>query len=210
MEHSNELQTRYLRATLHSRTEVLARSCPVPSVPGFYGWWFRNFPKQLDLSGCVQRCDATLLYAGISPKQPPTNGRSPSGQNLRKRIVNHYRGNAEGSTLRLTLGVLLRDELGIQLRRVGSGTRRTFGRAGEAALSSWMSDNAMVSWVVHPEPWIAERNLFKSLNLPLNLRDNQHNGFHAELTLLRAEAARIARELPVLDELSAMPGDRGS
>ncbi|WP_394816236.1 GIY-YIG nuclease family protein [Streptomyces mooreae] len=42
-----------------------------------------------------------------------------STQNLRKRVRYHYRGNAAGSTLRLTLGCLL----GLELRRVGSGKR---------------------------------------------------------------------------------------
>jgi hypothetical protein len=42
----------------------------------------------------------------------------------------HYRGNTAGSTLRLTLGCLL----GLELRRVGSGKRMTFGKAGEATL----------------------------------------------------------------------------
>ena len=40
------------------------------------------------------------------------------------RIRYHFRGNAEGSTLRLTLGCLLIKPLGIELRRVGSGKRR--------------------------------------------------------------------------------------
>ena len=39
----------------------------------------------------------------------------------------HYRGNAEGSTLRLTLGCLLSVELDTVLRRVRSGKRTTFG-----------------------------------------------------------------------------------
>ncbi|WP_323183900.1 MULTISPECIES: GIY-YIG nuclease family protein [unclassified Streptomyces] len=54
-----------------------------------------------------------------------------SAQNLRKRVRYHYRGNAAGSTLRLTLGCLL----GLELRRVGSGKRMTSGKAGEAAMS---------------------------------------------------------------------------
>ena len=61
-------------------------------------------------------------------------------------VTYHYRGNAEGSTLRKTLGCLLADHLGIDLRRVDSGTRRTFGD-GEAALSQWMAGNAFVSWI---------------------------------------------------------------
>jgi hypothetical protein len=59
-----------------------------------------------------------------------------------KRIRYHYSGNAAGSTLRLNLGCLLAERLGIQLRRVGSGQRLTFA-AGEARLSAWMADNAL-------------------------------------------------------------------
>jgi len=69
-----------------------------------------------------------LLYKGISPKRPPANGRSPTSQALRDRIKYHYSGNAAGSTLRKTLGVLISEELGIELRRVGSGKRITFGQ----------------------------------------------------------------------------------
>lgn len=80
---------------------------------------------------------------GISPKRPPTNGRPPSRENLQSRIRYHFRGNAEGSTLRLTLGCLL----GLELRRVGSGKRLTFA-AGEARLTQWLADNARVCWTV--------------------------------------------------------------
>ena len=87
----------------------------------------------------------------VSPRQPPRSGRPASQQSLRQRLQTHYAGNAEGSTLRKTLGCLLAAELGIQLRRVGSGTRRTFV-AGEQALSAWMADNAFVSWVIRERP----------------------------------------------------------
>jgi hypothetical protein len=73
-----------------------------------------------------------LLYVGVSPSEPPRNGKAPSQQNLRKRIRYHFRGNAAGSTLRLTLGSLLAAELGIELRRVGSGNRFTFSDGGPA------------------------------------------------------------------------------
>ena len=160
----------------------------------------RTLLADIDVSQCVQRDGLTLLYTGISPKRAPVNGKPPSSQNLRQRITYHYSGNAEGSTLRKTLGVLLADELGIELRRVGSGKRRTFGRRGEMALSNWMAENALVSWVVHPQPWVLERELIRILDVPLNLQDNKHNPFHAVLTRLRAEAGRNARELPMLDE----------
>jgi len=81
----------------------------------------------IDIANCETRDGLTLLYAGISPKKPPTNGRAPSKEALRSRIYTHYTGNAEGSTLRLTLGCLLAERLDLELRRYGSGTRMHFG-----------------------------------------------------------------------------------
>jgi hypothetical protein len=40
---------------------------------------------------------------------------------MRQQLWTHYAGNAEGPTLRKTLRCMLADQLGIQLRRVGSG-----------------------------------------------------------------------------------------
>ncbi|AEF34609.1 conserved hypothetical protein [Mycolicibacter sinensis] len=193
-----ELIDRYLAAVPHTRSEVFTRPSPIPAEPGVYGWWFRQLPAAIDVSRCQRKGDLTLLYAGISPSRPPANGKPPSQQNIRKRITYHYRGNAEGSTLRKTLGCLLADELGIELRRVGSGTRRTFA-AGEEVLSQWMADNALVSWIAVPEPWVLERELFTALDLPLNLQGNAHNPFHVELTTVRAAAEARARTLPVVD-----------
>ena len=145
------------------------------------------------------------MYAGISPDRPPGNGRPASRQSLATRIRYHYRGNAEGSTLRKTLGCLLADELGIQLRRVGSGTRMTFG-AGEQVLSAWMAENALVSWVVREAPWELEDDLIAALDLPLNLKGNQRNPFHRVLSQARAQCVAQARALPVLGN----PGIGGS
>jgi hypothetical protein len=133
-------------ARLYSLGEVLERPCPVPALAGVYGWWFGRLPAEIDISGCHQYEGQTLLYTGISPRRPPANGRPPSRQTMRSRIRTHHTSNAEGSTLRKTLGCLLADELGIQLQRVGSGTRLTF-LAGERVLSDWMHANARVSWL---------------------------------------------------------------
>jgi hypothetical protein len=62
---------------------------------------------------------------------------------LRNRLRQHYALNAAGSTLRLTLGCLVTQQLGIELRVVGSGKRMTVG-AGEHILSDRMSENAFV------------------------------------------------------------------
>ena len=151
----------YLAAPIHSRAEVLAHPSPVPRGSGVYGWWFRELPGEIDTQDCVSRDGLTLLYAGISPKRPPTNGRAPSRQTLQSRIKTHYSGNAEGSTLRRSLGCLLAPALGLELRRYGSGTRLHFG-TGEQVLSRWMNRNAFVSWLSTPQPWLLEEEILKS------------------------------------------------
>jgi hypothetical protein len=182
---------------MYSRGDVLAGPSPVPAQAGVYGWWFRELPPLVVADACRQLQGRRLLYAGISPTRPPQSGRPPSRQNLRGRINYHYTGNAEGSTLRKTLGCLLADELGIQLRRVGSGNRMTFAE-GEQVLSAWMAENASVSWVVRDRPWDLEDELIVVLDLPLNLQGNQHNLFHPVLTGVRAECVAQARALPVV------------
>ena len=182
---------------LWRREEVLSRPSPIPAVPGVYGWWFDRLPVPLDTTGCHTFRGSTLLYSGISPKRPPLNGRAPSKGQLRQRIVTHYAGNAEGSTLRKTLGCLLEPELGIQLRRVGSGSRLTFVE-GERLLSAWMAQHAFVSFVPHDRPRELEDQLIATLDLPLNLDGNSRNVFHGQLTETRRRAVASANGLPVI------------
>jgi hypothetical protein len=121
-----------MEARLHSWAELWDSPRLPPSAPGVYGWFFREAPSAVPISRCRERDGALLLYIGISPR------RADGTETLRSRIRFHFTGNAEGSTLRLTLGCLLADELGIELRRVGSGNRMTFS-AGEVKLSAWMA-----------------------------------------------------------------------
>ena len=182
---------------VYSCEEALARPSPVPAGDGVYGWWFRELPPLVAADACCQHQALRLLHVGISPNRPPLNGRSPSRQTLRTRIRYHYAGNAEGSTLRKTLGCLLADQLGIQLRRVGSGTRMTFV-GGEQVLSAWMAENAYATWVVRDRPWELEDELIRALDLPLNLQGNPHNPFHSVLTGVRAGCVAQARSLPAV------------
>jgi hypothetical protein len=130
---------------------------------------------------------------GISPSKPPTNGKLPSRQSLAKRLRYHYAGNAAGSTLRLTLGCLLADKLGIKLTRVGSGGRYTFTNPGEIKLDAWMEKNALVCWLEDPRPWDLEEHLLKTLSLPLNIQGNDDHAFVTALRVCR-HAARVAAE----------------
>lgn len=182
---------------LWTREQVLARPSPVPASPGVYAWYFDNPPPGVPVEGCHTADAGTLLYVGISPKAPSA-GAKPSRQSLRTRVRYHYRGNAAGSTLRLTLGSLLADEIGIQLRRVGSGQRLTFSE-GEATLSEWMERHARICWLETPTPWLEETRLIETLTLPLNLDQNARSPFRSELSARRAAQRQRARALPVVE-----------
>jgi hypothetical protein len=182
---------------LFSRSEVLRRPSPVPRVPGLYAWYFRDVPVVIPTDNCLQLDGKTLLYLNIAPdKANKPNSRS----SLLTRIRQHYRGNAEGSTLRRTLGVLVEEISGLPLRRVGSGRRITLTHAGEQYLDEWMERNAFVAWCEHPEPWIIEHKLLGELSCPLNLRDNERHPFYSVLRKMRSEALQRARGMPVANE----------
>lgn len=176
---------------LYSSHEILSKDCPVPKSPGVYAWYFRNFLPFAVTADCIQYDNLRLLYIGTAPSTPV------SKSNLRKRLKGHLRGNASGSTLRLSLGCLLNEKLGIQLRRVGSTERKTF-HDGEKALSEWIAQNAFVIWHVCPEPWKVEHALILALSLPLNLDKNRIHPFYQELSSARDSARKIALQLPVL------------
>jgi len=179
---------------LFTRAQVIASPSPVPTSRGVYAWYFRDIPSGVPTEGCVTKDGLTLLYVGISPK----NDRS--SQNLRKRITYHYRGNAEGSTLRLTLGALLSAKSDCPLRRVGSGKRLTFTHVGEQWLDTWMAENASVCWVEHSEPWLLERELLGGLSLPLNIQDNGHHPHASILSEVRRAARANALAMPIANE----------
>lgn len=93
--------------------------------------------------------------------------------------------------------VNLTERLGIELRRVGSGTRLTFTKAGEERLSGWMGAHVRVAFILDGEPWKLERELIRREVLPLNIADNIHSPYYLSLRALRGEHKRRARELPV-------------
>nr|WP_318382211.1 hypothetical protein [uncultured Enterobacter sp.] len=182
--------------TTYSRAEVMSKPTPVPAVNGVYFWWFKEIPPGVPAEGCIT-CDGyTLLYVGISPDQ---RGKPSSRSNLRKRIKTHYSGNAAGSTLRRTLGVLLSGISSFPLRRVGSGSRMTFTHPGEQWLDAWMEKNAKVHWIPVEAPWELEDTLIASIPLPLNIQGNTHE-YRVTLSGMRSQAAAEARLMEIADE----------
>ena len=127
---------------LYGATDCLCRPSPIPTAPGVYAWYFDEVPPGVPFLGCHRALGHTLLYVGIAPKEAKGRAAKPSIRTLRQRMRDHFNGNAEGSTLRLTLGCLLSETLNIRLRRVGSGRRHTFTNPGEIALDTWMTRHA--------------------------------------------------------------------
>ena len=179
-----------------SRTEVMSQPTPVPAINGVYFWWFKEIPPGVPTEDCLTQDGYTLLYVGISPDK---KGKPNSRANLKTRIKTHYSGNAEGSTLRRSLGVLLALESNYPLRRVGSGKRTTFTHSGEQWLDQWMEENAKVYWVAHEEPWLLEEILIGSISLPLNIQGNNHP-FKPTLSAMRSKAMKEAKIMEIADE----------
>ena len=156
-----------------------------PRRPGVYAWYFARdaVPANVPLVGAHAIDDEwILLYIGIAPAKPSPL-KPPSRKTLRSRLRFHFRGNARGSTLRLTLGCLL----GLPLVRVGSNDRLTFCD-GEAVLSRWMAEHARVCWVENERPWELEDLAIASLHLPFNLAGNRRSPFFMHLSALRSAA----------------------
>lgn len=174
----------------------MSHPTPVPAINGVYFWWFKEIPPGVPTEGCLTQDGYTLLYVGISPDK---KGKPNSRANLKTRIKTHFSGNAEGSTLRRTLGVLLSTESNFPLRRVGGGTRTTFTHSGEQWLDRWMEQNAKVYWVADEEPWKLEESLISSISLPLNIQGNNHP-FKPTLSKMRSNAMAQAKRMEIADE----------
>jgi hypothetical protein len=174
---------------LWSRSEALARPSPIPSESGVYAWFFRNLPPSVPRNYAPRFNGLHLLYVGISPAH------DGSSNNLRKRIRAHFKGNASSSTLRLTLGCLLHRELGLRLRPTGTTGRLTYAD-GEATLSEWLEDNALLTWVRCLRPWTFERKIIHEISPLLNLQHNESSPFHAWLSEIRRLCKSNARSFP--------------
>lgn len=179
------------------RATALSDHSPLPRSPGVYVWYFRDVPSGVPVSNCVRGHGGFLLYVGIAPDKP---GKRISKQTIRSRVRYHLHGNAEGSTLRRTLGILLAEKSGFPLRRVGSGRRMTLTHLGEQWLDEWLNRNALVSWQEHKEPWTLEDEIMQTISCPLNIKGNKRHPFYQTLCKLRADAFANARLMSVAYE----------
>ena len=188
----------FTNSELFSCEQLAANQHIIPDRSGIYAWYFKEIPPGLvGIEKCYTREGLTLLYIGIVPKLPG------GLRHLRHRIYgDHLTGNAYGSTLRRSLGCLLSQKLGIQLRRIGTVNRMIFcvGEtcSGEALLTDWMINNAYVTWHVHNQPWLIETGIIANNFLPLNIQHNANNENYSILKEIRKQAKQKARTLPIV------------
>jgi hypothetical protein len=183
---------------INSIKDILDNPKQIPDRAGIYYWYFKenSIPHLINLHKCKKAHDNFLLmYVGISP------GRANSSQTLQTRVLKkHLGGPAHTSTLRLSLGCLLAETLGIQLRLIGNEDNVKFFSAdegdGEKDLTEWMKNNALISWEEVNEPWNIEAEIIKIGFFPLNLDDNELNENYPILSEIRKKCIDNARRLP--------------
>ena len=158
----------------------------VPAQPGIYGWWVRSGSLDIPVADYQEHNGFELVYVGLSPRKPSAAGRLSKG-NIRRRLNQHVNGNASQSTLRRTLGVLLKESLEMTLIL----RRGRYVWEKEDALTDWMHANARVAYVVDQAPWAAEDELLEHATLALNIRGRKTNEFARTLSAHR-RAARTA------------------
>lgn len=156
-----------------------------PDAPGLYAWWFRGPIGDAPIEAAAKRDGLAFLYVGIASGQSAGSMeaiqsnpklRTPSRRTLRRRLREHVRGPLARSTLRRSLAALLAPTLGLEFVEVRSGRKPVLANDGEARLSAWMAENAAVSWMEHPEPWLLESELIEhGPVLPLNVRGARHD-----------------------------------
>lgn len=188
------------------RADIVSGRVLLPQAPGVYAWCFAKPLPGVPFADCLFHEGYPMLYVGISPD---SRSKPSSRQGIRSRVRHHLCGNAEGSTLRRTLGALLAEQNGFPLRRVGSGKRMTLTHLGEQWLDRWLDDNALLFWRPIDQPWLLEEEIIANVSCPLNLRDNEQHPFNRSLRDLRSAAIAEARRNAVASEVNQRRNSRG-
>jgi len=170
-----------------SASEVMRQPDLLPRHKGAYAWYFdpKDMPREiagehpLDINGRL------LLYIGVA------GASSKSRNTLRKRVLDAHLKGRLFSTLRVSLGYLLRDELDLTPRKKEGEIH--FDRKGEQRLTEWLAANASVAWLPDERPWEIEAMTLAAygIMLSLNIEGNPLNEFAQQL---RQERMRWANE----------------
>lgn len=147
------------------RTRAAIGGLDPPAAPGVYAWFMR--------------CDGRLGPFDVASDTPIYIGRT---MDLAERALrNHFKSGSTGwSTLRRTLGAIMKDELALVAiprspSRSESNLRHyRFDPVGEAALTAWMRSNLDTGVCATSDPEKAEQELLAWVVPMLNLQDCQN------------------------------------
>jgi hypothetical protein len=181
---------------LEKHAEPVAQIMFYSVHPGIYGFFL--------LKGCLpigretfEGRNGVLLYVG----------KTESSQQKHCADEHLANGQTGRSTLRRSLGALLREQLNLTPRPRSDnekGSKRftnyKFDSAGEERLTAWMKEHLSLGFRELPDLTILElkareKRLILSAKPPLNIKDNPENPYRAELKVARSHCAALAREL---------------
>ena len=122
-----------------------------------------------------------LLYVGASVDP------------LSRRVLEHLDGNTNGSSLRMTVGALMRPELGLEPVTTPRRNYFDFGSDGEARLTDWMLAHTRVATAASAQPYVDERELLTTIPVPFNINERRRLPFSKYLMAQRAVMAGKAQ-----------------
>lgn len=177
-------------------------AAPCPAVPGIYKVFLADSDA---LSGTA--------LAGLKPGSPLYVGkaeRSLATRDLRQHLTS---GGTGSSTLRRSLGAVLKEELALKAipRNDGSTSKYRFDSDGEDRLTEWMLTSLTVSWLVcsnADDARAIEPGLIRSLKPVLNDNHNPDGEYRDVLRGLRAACRDEAKQQPHHLSGSAGPASR--
>lgn len=176
-------------------SDVIANPTQLPAHPGAYAYYVDVELPLVPIKECHKHNGLYLVYVDSSPQDEPVGLTQRKGD-VKKRVTGDTRRDARASTFRRSLGCLLADELGLQLRRINKNTV-TFHN-GEKTLSEWIANHVSVALIEVPSPWVVRNALHQNLFIPLNHTTGNKHPFHDELIDLRNKATQLAKELPIV------------
>lgn len=170
----------------------------IPASPGVYGIFFDSAQLLLERSGYLEfdsafplnRDGFDLLYVGAT------------ASDLRIRALQHLVGDSRSSSLRMTVGALLAEELALDPVGDGSRTYFSFGD-GERRLSEWLAANTRLAFWECDTPFVLEKHLLRTYPVPFNISDRKRHPFSKYLMSIRAFYAGRPRSVPPLARPSA-------
>ena len=108
-----------------------------------------------------------------------------TGDSLRRRLKCHLSHDTCRSTFRMSLGALLADELGLEVRVVSGQRYFGFEPASEQRLSRWIDDNMSVALRTSNHALVEEKSLIASSDPVLNIQGRSDRISAGTVVLMR-------------------------